>query len=380
MVRETPRIPFERENRPPRLLLTAQPLDGGVARYLIALVEALPEGRFAIDVACPRESLTWGELQGRAGVTLHAIGSHRRPAPGDTRSLLALLPLVRAADVVHAHSSKAGFLARLAAVVQGRRGRCIFTPHGWSFWAADGAEGRLYVWLERLAAHWCRTIVTLSRAERDAGVQAGVGHLDQYRIVPNGVDVNRFAGAWSPVPGRILMVGRLAAPKRPDLALRALARVRPRVPAAELHLAGGGPLEPEARALARELGIEDAVRFLGRRDDVPALLREAAVALLASDYEGSPLSVIEAMATGVPVVATAAGGVDELVADGTTGLLAPPRDADALGEALVRVLSDPAAGPAMGAAGKRAAHERLSTERMVAETVALYEEALADSG
>jgi glycosyltransferase involved in cell wall biosynthesis len=211
-------------------------------------------------------------------------------------------------------------------------------------------------------------------------VQAGVGQLDQYRIVPNGVDLNRFAGAWSPVPGRILMVGRLAAPKRPDLALRALARVRARVPAAELHLAGDGPLEPEARALARELGIEDAVRFLGRRDDVAALLREAAVALLASDYEGSPLSVIEAMATGVPVVATAAGGVDELVVDGTTGVLAPPRDADALGEALVRVLSDPAAGAAMGAAGKRAAHERLSTERMVAETVALYEEALADSG
>ena len=104
------------------------------------------------------------------------------------------------------------------------------------------------------------------------------------------------------------MVGRLAAPKRPDLALRALARVRAQVPAAELHLAGEGPLEPEARALARELGIEEAVHFLGRRDDVAELLREAAVALLASDYEGSPLSVIEAMATGVPVVATAAGG------------------------------------------------------------------------
>jgi len=380
VVRETPTIPFEHDNRRPRLLLTAQPLDGGVARYLIALVEALPEGRFAIDVACPRESLTWAELEGHAGVTLHAIGSHRRPAPGDTRSLLALLPLVRAADVVHAHSSKAGFLARLAAVVQGRRGRCIFTPHGWSFWAAAGVEGRLYVGLERLAAHWCRTIVTLSRAERDAGVQAGVGHLDQYRIVPNGVDLKRFGGGWSPVPGRILMVGRLAAPKRPDLALRALVQVRARVPAAELHLVGDGPLEPEARALARELGMDDAVHFLGRRDDVAALLREAAVVLLASDYEGSPLSVIEAMATGAPVVATAAGGVDELVADGVTGLLAPMHDADALAAALVRVLSDPSAGAAMGAAGKRAAQERLSTERMVAETVALYEEALADSG
>jgi glycosyltransferase involved in cell wall biosynthesis len=356
-----------------RLLLAAQPYDGGVARHLVSLVRALPAERFAVDVACPRGSLTWTLLEG-SGVALHPIESHREPRPGDARSWATLVRLAGRADVIHVHSAKAGFLGRLAAATRGRRRDCVFTPHGWSWWAAEGVEARLYLNLERLAAHWCRTIVALSADERDAGLAARVGDPGQYRVIPNGVPLERFALPRRPVRGRILMVGRLAPPKRPDLAIRALASVREQVPDAELHIVGDGPLRTEAEALAAGLGIAGAVRFLGTREDVPELLAEAECALLASDYEGSPLAVVEAMAASVAVVATKVGGVGELVRPGATGAIAPKGDAEALARALLEVLGDPEQAAALGAEGRRFAQEELSLDRMVGSLVGLYEE------
>jgi len=346
-------------------------MDGGVARHVVSLVEALPRDRFTVDVACPRGSLTWASLEGAPGIELHAIGAHRRPAPGDVRSWLALLPLAGRADVVHVHSSKAGFLGRLASLARGKRRACVFTPHGWSFWAADGAEGRLYVGLERVAAGWCGAIVALSQDERAAGLEQGVGRPEQYRVIPNGVDLARFALPREPVRGRILMVGRLAPPKRPDLALRALARARARVPQAELWIVGDGPLGAGAERLAGELGVAEAVRFLGHRDDVPELLASAECALLASDYEGCPLAVVEAMAAGVGVAATDAGGTGELVRPGKTGALSEKDDAEGLARALEQVLANPVE---LGAAGRKVAQAELSLDTMMGRLVALYED------
>jgi glycosyltransferase involved in cell wall biosynthesis len=356
-----------------RLLLAAQPHDGGVARHLVTLVQALPAERFAVDVACPRGSLTWTLLEG-SGVALHPIESHREPRPGDVRSWATLVRLAGRADVIHVHSAKAGFLGRLAAATRGRRRDCVFTPHGWSWWAAEGVEARLYLNLERLAARWCRTIVALSADERDAGLAARVGDPGQYRVIPNGVPLERFALPRRPVRGRILMVGRLAPPKRPDLAIRALASVREQIPDAELHIVGDGSLRTEAEALAAELGLGGAVQFLGTREDVPELLAEAECALLASDYEGSPLAVVEAMAASVAVVATEVGGVGELVRPGATGAIAPKGDAEALARALLDALGDPERAAALGAEGRRLVQEELSLDRMVGSLVGLYEE------
>jgi glycosyltransferase involved in cell wall biosynthesis len=361
----------------PRLLVAAEPPDGGVANHIVALVEALPRSRYAVDVACPRGSVTWSSLSGVPGVTLHPLRRHRRPHPGDARSLLALLRLVSRADVIHLHSSKAGFLGRLAAVMRHKSGACVFSPHGWSFWAAEGAESRLYILLERLAARWCRTIVALSAAERDAGLAEGIGRPEQYSVIPNGVRLGRFALPRAPVRGRILMVGRLAPPKRPDLALRALAQVRQSIPEAELQLVGAGPSKGEAEHLAAQVGLERAVHFLGHRDDVPELLASAECALLASDYEGCPLVVIEAMAAGVAVAATDVGGIRELVRPGRTGELGTKGDADALAQALERVLADPTRAAQLGAEGRRVAEERFSLDRMVESLVAVYDEVAA---
>jgi glycosyltransferase involved in cell wall biosynthesis len=363
-----------------RLLLTVYPPDGGAARHVIELGSGLDPESWEIDLACVPDSEPWHELGERSNVTVHSLGGrHGRPVARDLGDLPMLARLARKADVVHAHSSKAGFLTRLGAAVAGRRRCTIFTPHGWSFWAATGVEARFYLSLERAASHWCRTVVAVSQAEGSAGLGAGIGRPSQYRVIPNGIDLDRFAAPPRPDAGRIAWVGRLAPPKRPDLAVRALALIRGAGQEARLDIVGEGPLRADLEAQVAAEGLGGAVGLLGFRNDVPELLSRSAVFVLVSGYEGCPLSVLEAMAAGVPVVATAVGGIPELVAHGETGLLVESGRPEALAAALDELLSDPARAEALGRAGRERVRERFSREQMLAATSSLYAETITES-
>jgi glycosyltransferase involved in cell wall biosynthesis len=223
--------------------------------------------------------------------------------------------------------------------------------------------------------------VALTQAELDDGVAAGVGRPDQYRVVPNGVELERFTGNGEPRARRILFVGRLAAQKRPDLAVEIIRRVRADHPDAELWVVGDGPQRADVERLVSSAGLDGAVRLLGgARRDLPGLLRESACLLLPSDYESCPYAVLEAMAAGVPVVATRVGGVPDLLDDGVEGLLVPARQPEAAAAAVGRILADSKLARTMGEAGRTRARERYSLERMVADTMTVYEELLAAAG
>jgi glycosyltransferase involved in cell wall biosynthesis len=359
-----------------RLLIVSQPLSGGTCRHILDLLAFIDTERCQVDVVCPPESELWTALERTPGVRLHAFTAQRYLAPSDLRSFVRLLRLVRDADVVHAHSSKAGLLVRLATAVTGHAASCVFTPHGWSFWALRGWPAGLCAGFERAAARWCHAIIAVSAFERDAGLRRRIGRPGQYRLVPNGIDVERFAVARRPVEGRIVMVGRLAKQKRPDLAIRALALLRPRLPQAHLQLVGDGPLRRQVEHLVRELELSGAVQLLGPRNDVPELLRSAQCLVLTSEYEASPLSVLEAMSAGVPVVSARFGGVAELIDGGRTGIVVEP-DPSSIAEGLHRLLSDTCSAWAIGTAGHAEAHVRFNRERMAAGTLAVYREVLA---
>jgi glycosyltransferase involved in cell wall biosynthesis len=360
-------------------LIASQPLGEGVPQHVLDLLSELNRERFEVRVACPRASTLWKALDREGGVLLHDLTAARGPAWTDVRSLLTLVRLVRSADLVHAHSAKAGFLARLAALVTRRTRRVIFTPHAWSFWAADGVAAGGYRALERVTARWCRKILVVSAAEREAGLAAHIGTAGQYRVVPNGVRLERFALPRRPVGGRVVSVGRLAPQKRPDLLVRAAASLRDRGTSFQLHLVGDGPERPRVQALVDELGLADQVVLLGNRSDIPELLAEAACFALASDYEGCPISILEAMAAGVPVVATHVGGVPELVEDGRTGRLVRPGDADALATAVAELLADDELLRRFGEEARRVATERFSTTRMAVEIQGVYAEVLGEA-
>jgi glycosyltransferase involved in cell wall biosynthesis len=298
----------------------------------------------------------------------------------DALGILELAALMRRErpDIVHANSSKAGVLGRLAAALVGVPVR-IFTAHGWAFMASSGAASSLYRWADRLMAPLTSVTICVAQREREAGLAARTCRAERTVVIPTAVDAGERP---QPRPERrapvIVAVGRLAEPKDPLTLVRALARVRTSAFAA--RIVGDGPERPALEAEIRVAGLGRTVELTGERRDVPELLREADLFVLSSRSEGAPLSILEAMAAGLPVVASAVGGVPEIVDDGTTGLLVPPGDPAALAAALERVLADAALRTRMGAAGWDRVRDRFDLAQLRRAHVEVYERELARVG
>jgi glycosyltransferase involved in cell wall biosynthesis len=356
--------------RPRVLVLITLAEVGGAQTYVMSLLPALTE-RFDVTVAA------WGpgplrEAAERAGATYVPLRWVQRElhAWRDLRGLVELVQLMRRIDphLVHANSSKAGILGRLAAAITRVPAR-VFTVHGWAFKAYDGAAARLYRSADRALRPLTTAIVCVSRTELEAGLRARTCSADRTVVIRNAVEV---AGAPEPTldgdPPVVLSVGRLKEPKTFDTLLRALAELDPA--SFRAQIVGDGP--DRARLEERARG---PVELLGERDDVPQLLAGSDIFVLSSASEGLPMSLLEAMAAGLPVVASAVGGVPELVGD--AGLLVPPRDHQALAEAIARLIADPALRRELGAAGRRRVETEFSLEEFRAAHVALYERLLA---
>jgi glycosyltransferase involved in cell wall biosynthesis len=290
-------------------------------------------------------------------------------------------------DVVHSH-----FWMSALAALEGAAGLGLPVAHTFHALGVvkrrhQGAEdtspdGRIE--LERVIARDVSRVVATCTDEVFELVRMGADRR-RMSVVPCGVDLTRFSPegpveARNPGRARLLMATRLVPRKGIEDAVRALALL----PAAELHVVGGsdaGSLhaDPEARrlrALAAALGVEDRLRLRGRvdREHMPALLRYADVVVCAAWYEPFGIVPLEAMACGVPVVATAVGGHVDSVVHGMTGLHVPPRDPGRLAAAVGELLEDPARRAAYGAAGVRRVAERFSWERVAAATHDVYRE------
>ncbi len=282
-------------------------------------------------------------------------------------------------DLVHCHSTKAGLLGRLAARLAGVPG-IIFTAHAWPFnegWPSAVRVGATLA--ERTWARFTGAIICVAEHVRREALRMHIGRPEQFYVVHNGVDPALWATDRRPPEPEtgeactVLMVGRLKPPKDPATLIEAWRRVGgPH----RLLFVGDGPLRSPAEALARRNGLSDRIAFLGARTDVPVTLRQADIFALSSAQEGLPLAVIEAMMSGVPVVASDVGGIAEAVVDGLTGFVVPPRDPAALAGALQRLLADPALRARMGAAAHARALQRFTAERMVTQTAAVYEHVL----
>jgi glycosyltransferase involved in cell wall biosynthesis len=193
------------------------------------------------------------------------------------------------------------------------------------------------------------------------------------------VDVRRELGL-DPTAPVIATVGQLRAQKAIDVLIRATEKLAPRFPSLAVLVVGYGFEEPALRSLVSELGLQDVVRFLGRRDDVPDVLAAVDVAVCCSDFEGSPLSVMEYMAAGKPVVGTRVGGIPDLIDDGVHGLIIPPRDVAALADAIARLIEDPERAKAMGIRGQERQRAEFSVESLVRRIEELYEELYMATG
>ena len=231
--------------------------------------------------------------------------------------------------------------------------------------------------LQRLAYSFAHRIVVNSQAAakrlRDEGVRAGkIAHI------ANGLDLARYAPVRAALGNRVVTtVANLRPGKGHEVLLDAAARVVAGHPSVRFQIVGDGPRREELVRRAEALGLSGKVTFLGHSDDVPAILRESDVFAFPSFMEASPNAVLEAMAAGLPVVASNVGGIPEVVTNGENGLLVPPGEAEALASGILRVLGDPALGAALGEAARRTAAAHFSFDRMVGEFDRLYRSELS---
>jgi glycosyltransferase involved in cell wall biosynthesis len=367
----------------PRCLLVFEPPDGGVAAHVAALAQALPEHGWSPVVAGPAEAVVYPELE-RAGVELVRlpIGRALRPA-AYMRALRQLRHLAGGFDLVHAHSSKAGAIARVAAL---GRAPCVYTPHCFGFVGPVGATRTLAATaIEGALGRITAATICVAEEERRVAAHYRVTPAARLHVVHNGCApcpgevaplpaLAELADAGGPVAACVTVLRRQ---KGVDVFLRAAPAVLERRPDACLAVVGNGSLRGELEALASSLGVGSRVRFVDFEAPAARALASLDVFVLPSRWEAFPISVLEAMACGVPQVATDVGGTAEAVADGETGLLCPPEDPAALADRIVQLLDDADRRAAMAAASRRRHAERFTIERMTAATVEVYRLALA---
>lgn len=376
-----------------RILHVIEATIAGVRTHVQALATGLDQQRFQSVVACPlRRENAFGDDQfvaflAKAGVPVLPVPMRRSISPKDDLVSFARLAAIlrrERFDIVHLHSSKAGFLGRLAAKAVGGSA-VVYTPNGLSFLADQSrAKRRLYLTLEQLAGRLCDCIIAVSPSERETLIRHRIAPDKKIACIYLGIDPDPLPKGFDRqalratlgIPDGAYVIGTLArasAQKNPRLFVEAAALLLRDAPEAYFIWCGDGELRAEAEARAQELGIAARCHFIGHREDAQQVLAAFDLFWLTSDYESFGMATTEAMALRLPVVATNVLGTCDVVVPNVTGILVPPRDPAALAQASFGLLSDHARAQAFGNAGRARVLDRFTHQRMLGATASLYQ-------
>jgi N-acetyl-alpha-D-glucosaminyl L-malate synthase BshA len=289
-------------------------------------------------------------------------------------------------EVMHAHQYTPFFYAALAKLLFGARFQLFLTEHGRHFPDVVSWKRRAF---NRLVLSHCANAVN-AVCEFSAGALREADGFGGKRVdvIENGVNYQRYQKQESKENIRqklgldqarkyLICVARFHPVKDHATLLRGFARIAPRIPTTDLLLAGDGPLRRDLESLTTKLGLEQRVDFLGVRSDVPELLQAADLFVMTSLSEAASLTLLEAMAAGLPVVVTKVGGNPEIVRDNIDGLLVPRQDDAALADALLSLLGNPEKSAAMGASGQNLVRQRYDLHRTISRYHQFYQQLAA---
>ena len=385
--------------RPIRVLRVIARLNvGGPALHVTYLARGLAERGYettlvAGDVARGEESMAFvAEWAGVQVVPLPGLSRELAPIR-DAIAAIRLARIIRKVrpDVVHTHTAKAGAVGRTAALLTGRRRPVVVhTFHGHVLRGYFGRLGTLvFRAIETVLARATDRLVAVSPEVRDELVALGVAPAEKFSVIRLGLELERrvaFAGDTTEIRRRhgidadafvVGWFGRMTAVKQTDDLIATLKALREHGVEARLLLVGDGDDRVRLEELAHQLGVARFCVFLGYQQDVAPWFAVSDAVVLTSASEGTPATLIEALAAGRPVVSTDVGGVSDVVDDGETGFLVPVGDTDALAEKLALLAGDPALRETMGREARGRALGRYAVQRLVDDVDALYRELLA---
>ncbi len=361
---------------------------GGPPKILFRLAEDFKRRGGSVVVVTgpsyePEEDIE--AFESRTGIPTYIIHQLRRDV-SPVKDFLALVSLIRvirkeAPDIVHTHTSKAGFIGRLAATICGVK-TIIHTPHGHILY---GYFGKLKTWvfiqLERFASRLCNKIITLTSLEKEDYIRLGIGKEEQLVPIHCGIELEQYGHTnveQSNIKDEldfkeklIGWVGRLDEIKGCYDFIEACELVAEKNSDVGFLMAGDGPLKEDLEALINKSPLKDKFFILGYREDIHKILEGIEIFLLTSLNEGLGLVLVEAMAAGKPVVATRVGGVSEVVVEGKTGLFVPPGSPGETAIAIDKLLSNPLMMDNFGKAGRERAR-LFDAKDMVEKTFELY--------
>ena len=365
-----------------RALLLFEPPDGGVAENVLRLAMGLREHGWEPWVAGPEQAAIYPQLE-LAGVPiarLPLVRGYGNPAR-DAGALRRLLGIVTRHDftLLHAHSAKAGVIGRIAARAVALP--AVYSPHCFPFVGPWGLPRRAFsVGVERVLGPGSAAIVCVCEQERRLALERGLAPEERLHVVYNGcescepdLDPDAELSAFAAEGPLAACITVLRPQKSVDVFVKAAPRILARVPESRLAVIGNGDLRGELEQLAARVVADSRLRFFDFSPPMVRQLTDLEVFVLPSAWEAFPISLLEAMACGVPQVATDVGGTAEGIAHGETGLLCPPGDPAALADRVVELLGDPARRERMAAASRRRHHERFTSDRMVSETARVYD-------
>jgi glycosyltransferase involved in cell wall biosynthesis len=360
----------------------------GVAAVVLHLVRQLQQRGIEHAIACLAARGERAREAEDLGAEVFAIGAHSSASPRHVpHNVLAIARLIRLLrrqrpDVVHTHEFFSGTLGRIAARAAAVPA-IVLTLHNTDLW-----KRRPHIAVDRLLARRTHRIVANSAAVRSFVLERERLDPQHVTVIHNGIDLGRFARVRDPLVARhrlglgpraavVGTVGGLVEQKGHIWLLRAATKLREHVPRLRVVLVGGDGhpsecVKPQLLDTVRRLGLQDTVLFLGKRTDIPEILPAFDVFVLPSEWEGFGLVLVEAMASGLPIVATAVGGVPEVIGSPEVGTLVPPKNASVLADAILSLLRDGKRRGEMGRLGRQRAVACFSAERMAADYRELY--------
>jgi len=362
-----------------RILFHISELDiGGAERMLFMLASGLVERGHEVEVACLTGNGAVGAWLEKAGIRVHYLNARKSWPPS---LYLPLRKVVRdfRPEVLHNFLFHANMIGRFVGWLSG-------VPAVICAVRVEDVERGFRLRVDG-ATHWMMHRQTcVSESARKFTHEKSSIPLEKLIAVPNAVDLSKFENLESGKLRRklevaddvaiLLTVGRLSKQKGLQFLLRAMPEVLNKFSKVSLALVGAGEDEAALKELTRELGIQEAVRFLGWHSEIPEFLKDADLFVLPSLWEGMPNVILEAMASGVPSVATEVGGTTELVSDGETGFLVPPADSGALARKIISLLKDEELRTRMGRNALERARSHFSPGRMIDRNEQLYDELL----